>query len=458
MSDTIFAPATPPGTGAVAVIRISGPQARDAVTMLTGESLPAARRMTRRRLSDPATGEAFDDALVAWFPGPRSFTGEDSAELHLHGSRATLKLAITALAGLPGVRLARPGEFARRAFMNGKLDLSQVEAVADLIAAETAAQARQAFRQLSGRLGVQCESWRLRLLRVRAQAEAEIDFPDEDLEGGIGSALRPELALIRAEIGAVLQDSRRGERLRDGFVIAILGPPNAGKSSLLNLLAGREAAIVSAVAGTTRDVLEVALDLGGWPVVVADTAGLRAVDLSNADAHAAIEAEGMRRARARAEDADLRLVVLDAGDPAEALRNDEVYRLLDRDAVLVWNKIDLRNAAEVAVLPPHPSGGPVALISARDGTGCPALVELLERRAAQAMATGTGDTVAITRARHREALVDAEAALARSMAIEAPELLAEELRLASDAIGRITGRSDVEAMLDVLFSTFCIGK
>lgn len=458
MSDTIFAPATPPGIGAIAVIRISGPGARDALTALTGASPIATRRLARRRVSDPRTGEAFDDALVAWFPGPNSFTGEDCAELHLHGSRATLSLAINALSQLPGLRLARPGEFARRAFMNGKLDLSQVEAIADLIAADTAAQAHQAYRQLSGRLGLLCEAWRRRLLLVRAQAEAEIDFPDEDLEGEIGAALRPELALIRAEIVALLQDSRRGERLRDGFAIAILGPPNAGKSSLLNLLAGREAAIVSAVAGTTRDVLEVALDLGGWPVVVADTAGLRAVDPANADGQAAIEAEGIRRALARADEADLRLVVLDASDPGAAMANAEVFRLLDREAVLVWNKLDLRGAAQAVGLPPHPAGGPVAVISARDGTGCPGLIALLERFAAMALSSSTGDTVAITRARHREALVDAEAALARAMALEVPELLAEELRLASDAIGRITGRSDVEAMLDVLFSTFCIGK
>lgn len=458
MSDTIFAPATPPGIGAVAVIRISGPDAHDAVRALTGSSAPAARRLTRRRLGDPATGEAFDDALVAWFPGPNSFTGEDCAELHLHGSRATLALAINALSGLPGLRLARPGEFARRAFMNGKLDLSQVEAIADLIAADTAAQAHQAYRQLSGRLGMLCEAWRQRLLLLRAQAEAEIDFPDEDLEGGIGAALRPELALIRTEIAALLQDSRRGERLREGFAIAILGPPNAGKSSLLNLLAGREAAIVSAVAGTTRDVLEVALDLGGWPVVVADTAGLRALDPTTADVHTAIEVEGMRRARARAHEADLRLVVLDACNPIAPLTDAELRRLLDHDAVLVWNKIDLRDATDIAVLPPHPAGGPVALISARDGTGCTALVALLEHCAARALSTSAGDSVAITRARHREALLDAEAALARAMTLEIPELLAEELRLASEAIGRITGRSDVEAMLDVLFSTFCIGK
>ncbi|MBM3526306.1 MAG: tRNA uridine-5-carboxymethylaminomethyl(34) synthesis GTPase MnmE, partial [Alphaproteobacteria bacterium] len=329
MLATIYAPATPAGIAAIAVIRISGPRAGDALLALTGRSLPAPRRLVRRSLRDPRDGEGFDDALVAWFPSPRSFTGEDSVELHLHGSRATVATALKILSGTEGLRLARAGEFARRAFDNGKLDLSQIEGLADLIAADTTAQARQAYRQLSGHLGVRCESWRQRLLQARAQVEAEIDFPDEDLEGGIGNRLRPGLEMLHREIEELLRSNSGAERLRDGYSIAILGPPNAGKSSLLNRLAGREAAIVSTVAGTTRDVVEVALDLGGWPVVLADTAGLRALADEPPNEQSIIEREGIRRSLARGRDADMRLVVLDGTRGDQDFADPAIVSLLD---------------------------------------------------------------------------------------------------------------------------------
>src|SRR6266581_3013246 len=331
--DTIYAPATAAGRAAIAIIRLSGPASGPAVAALAGK-LPPPRVARHVRLRDPDSGEELDDGLVLWFPGPSSVTGEDVAELHLHGSRAVLAAVMAAL-GRQGLRLAEPGEFTRRAFLNGKLDLTQAEAVADLAAAETEAQRRQALRQLDGHLGGLYRNWGERLLRLLAHLEAAIDFPDEDLP--------PEIeARLAAEIARHLADGHRGERLRDGIAVAIVGPPNAGKSSLLNQLARREAAITSPIAGTTRDVIEVAIDLAGYPVIFADTAGLR-------DSGDAIEAEARRRAVARAESAELRLFVFDAGCPGDA---QGAAQWPGPDTLLVANKIDL------AVLPIKPSPAP----------------------------------------------------------------------------------------------------
>ncbi len=341
------------------MIRISGPDAGATLRALTAKPLPTPRHATRARLTDPATGVTLDDALILWFPAPHSFTGEDVAELQVHGSRAVLAALTATLAARPGLRLAEPGEFTRRAFHEGKLDLAEVEGLADLIAAETEAQRRQALRQLEGELGRRTESWRARLLRALAHAEAEIDFPDEDLPGGLIAALGPDLTALADEIDATLADQRRGERLRAGLSLAIIGPPNAGKSSLLNWLAQREAAIVSATAGTTRDVIELQLDLGGYPVVVADTAGLRELSAAAADdPHTAIEREGIARARARAAAADLKLLVLDASEPADPA----MLALVDADTVVVMNKTDLVSEAtrRPLTLPPalHAGGPP----------------------------------------------------------------------------------------------------
>jgi tRNA modification GTPase len=452
-ADTIFAFATPAGVSALAVLRLSGPRAGDAVRAVTQRPLPAPRRAARRTLHDGDTGGAFDDALVLWFPAPRSFTGEDVAEIQLHGSRAACRALIASLQAMPGLRLARAGEFARRAFDRGKLDLAQVEALADLLEAETAQQARQAMRQLSGGLGAACESWRARILAARARVEAEIDFPDDDLPGGLSAAVMADLAAIGTEIATVLADGRRGERLRDGFSVALVGPVNSGKSSILNVLAGREAAIVSTLAGTTRDVIEVDLDLGGWPVTIADTAGLRDIAGATDATHDAIESEGIRRAQRRAGAADLNLVVLPADVGAPALAEPLVAALLDTRAAVVWNKGDLR-----------PDFGPLGgitneqvVVSARLGHGMDGLVRLIEQRAAGALGAGS-ETGLITRARHREVLEAAHAALCAAQLAPSSELVAEELRQASDAIGRITGRTGVEDMLDLLFTTFCIGK
>ncbi len=439
-ADTIFALASGLGRAGVAVLRLSGPGAGEALCRLCGrEALPPPRRAVRADVAGP--DGPIDRGLVLWFPGPASFTGEDVAELHLHGGPAVIRAASDALLQL-GLKPAGPGDFSRRAFLNGKLDLTEAEGLADLVAAETEAQRRQALRQMDGALGALYEGWRRALVVSLARLEAEIDFPDEeDVPGQSVEAIAPVLRATAAEIAAHLADGRRGERLREGVEIAILGPPNAGKSSLINALAQRDAAIVSPEAGTTRDVVELHLDLGGYPVVLADTAGLRETGNS-------IEAEGVRRARARAARADLRLVVIEAGEAPGA----EVAGLLDADAILVVNKIDLTDPVSVDV----PVAG-VYAVSAKTGAGLPALVEALAAQVRARLETASA-APAITRARHRAALEDCRSAIERALRGGAPELVAEDLRLAARALGRITGRVDIEDVLDVVFREFCIGK
>ncbi|ACJ00181.1 tRNA uridine-5-carboxymethylaminomethyl(34) synthesis GTPase MnmE [Rhodospirillum centenum] len=437
-TDTIFAPATAPGRGGVQVVRLSGPLAGPALVRLSGR-LPPPRQATLASLHDPAGGEVFDRALLLWFPAPASFTGEDVAELHLHGGRAVLAAAAEALTAL-GLRVAEPGEFSRRAFEHGKLDLTEAEAIADLVAAETAAQRRQALRQMDGALGRLYEDWRHRLVRALAHLEAEIDFPEEDLPGGLTDSVRPVVRDLLAEIAAHLADGHRGERLRDGIAIAILGAPNAGKSSLLNAIARRDVAIVSAQAGTTRDVIEVALDLGGYPVTLADTAGLR-------ETLDAVESEGIRRALDRAARADLTLLVFDATLPPDPA----TLALAGEDALVVLNKADL--AGE---LPSEVAGRPALAVSAATGQGLAALLATLT--AAVEMRYAPAAAPSLTRARHRAALEACGASLARALEAPLPELAAEDVRLAARALGRITGRVDVEDLLDVIFRDFCIGK
>lgn len=435
-SDTIYAPATAPGRAAIAITRLTGPASGPALRALVGK-LPPPRHARHVRVRDPDSGEPLDDGLALWFPGPRSATGEDVAELHLHGSRAVLA-AVMAVLRRRGLRLAEPGEFTRRAFLNGKLDLTQAEAVADLAAAETEAQRRQALRQLDGALGELYRGWGDRLLRLLAHLEAAIDFPDEDLPPEIEARVMADTADLAGEIERHLVDGNRGERLRDGIAVAIVGPPNAGKSSLLNQLARREAAITSPIAGTTRDVIEVAIDLAGYPVVLADTAGLR-------DSADIIEQEGLRRALARAESAELRLFVFDAGRPEDAAR---AAAWPGPDTLLVANKIDL--SGNRRFLPRD-----ALAVSALTGQGIGDLIAALAARIAE-----TYDVAApvLTRARHREALEAAADALRRSLAAGLPELRAEDLRLAWRSLGHITGRVDVEDLLDVIFADFCLGK
>jgi tRNA modification GTPase len=438
--DTIFAPATAPGRAGIAIVRLSGPRVREALRALSCD-MPAPRHATRAHFVERASGEIIDDGLVLYFPGPASVTGEDVAELHVHGSRAVLDAVLAILGAEPGLRLAEPGEFTRRAFEHGKLDLTAAEAVADLVAAETAAQRRQALRQLDGELGRLYDGWRERLLRALAHVEADIDFPEDELPGGIAAAARGVVEAMVVEIAAHLADGRRGEILRDGASIVILGPPNAGKSSLLNALARRNVAITSTVAGTTRDVIEVRLDLAGFPVMLADTAGLR-------EARDPIEEEGVRRARARAATADFRLVVLDANHPEEAALLGGV---LDDAALVVANKIDLADAAARAGL--RHGALPVSTVT---GEGMPALLDRLTSLVRDRV--GVDAAPVLTRARHRAALEECAVALRRSLVAPLTELAAEDLRLALRALGRITGRVDVEDLLDVIFREFCIGK
>jgi tRNA modification GTPase len=445
-ADTIFACATAAGRAGIAVIRISGPRSLDALRVL-GVAAAPPQRLRRARFLDPQTQEPIDHGLVAVFPGPHSYTGETLAELHVHGSPAVVAALYAVLGQQPGFRLAEPGEFTRRAFENGKLDLTEAEAVADLVAAETAAQRRQALRQLSGELGQLYESWRERLLRALAHIEAAIDFPDEGIPPAVLGEVSATVQQLSDEIGAHLADNRRGERLRDGLSIAILGPPNAGKSSLLNALARREAAITSATAGTTRDVIEVHLDLGGYPAMLADTAGLR-------ESGDAIEAEGVRRARARAAEADLKLMVLDATRPEEA--SAPVRALVDADTLVVANKIDLAVDATASAWTDRVGATPALRMSVKTGAGLEALLSRLTEELARRFDV-TGAPL-ITRARHRAALEECLAALRRYDAAALPELAAEDLRLAARALGRITGRVDVEDLLDVIFRDFCIGK
>ncbi|MGE5503630.1 MAG: tRNA uridine-5-carboxymethylaminomethyl(34) synthesis GTPase MnmE [Actinomycetota bacterium] len=440
-SDTIFALASAPGRAGVAVYRLSGPGAGRALEALTGKALPPPRTAVRARLSSP-DGQVIDDGLALWFPAPRSFTGEDVAELQLHGGRAVASALAEALLGL-GLRPAEAGEFSRRAVVAGKLDLTRAEAIADLVEAETAAQRRQALRQLDGALARLVDEWRARLVRAMAHLEAAIDFSDEGIPDEVAEDVAAEVATLAAELDGHLADGHRGERLRDGIAIAILGAPNAGKSSLLNRIAGREAAIVSAHAGTTRDVIEVHLDLGGWPVMVADTAGLR-------DAAEEIEAEGVRRALARAESADLKLAVFDAGLLPDL--DAATLAIVDGDTLVVANKAELGQGP----LPWTVAGRPVFATSARQGTGIDALVAAIEAEVATRF-EGAGSPV-LTRARHRAALEETVLALRRFDATAGLELAAEDLRLAARALGRITGRVDVEDLLDVVFRDFCIGK
>lgn len=434
-ADTIFALSTAPGRAGVALIRVSGPEAGAALKALAG-SVPPPRHAHLCDLFDPETKESLDQGLVLWFPGPKSFTGEDVAEFHIHGGRATVEGVLEALSRVPGLRPAEPGEFTRRAFETGRMDLAQVEGLADLIESETAAQRKQALRQMEGGLSDLVGAWRKTLVGLMAQVAADIDFPDEDdVPGGLTAKARPGIAALRAELGEQLAKGEKARRLRRGLEVAILGAPNAGKSSLLNALAGREAAIVSAQAGTTRDVVEVHMDLAGYPVTLADTAGLR-------ETAEEIESEGIRRALARAADADLRLVLFDAQLPPDEIAKREVRE----GDIVVISKADLNKDTPAEFL----------RVSTATGEG---LAALEERLAQEVMArAGLSETPAITRARHRRALEDAIAALNRAETQGEAELCGEDLRLAARALERILGKVDVEDLLDVIFSEFCIGK
>jgi len=432
-SDTIFALATGAGTAAIAVMRISG-SASGAVLARLCRTLPSPRVATLRTIRD-AADEPLDRGLVIWFPGPHSYTGEDSAELHLHGGRAVIDGVANALV-TGGARPAEPGEFTERAFLNGRLDLLEAEGVADLIAAETSAQRRQALRQMGGALGTIYRGWSDRLLRLLAQQEALIDFPDDDLPDSVILAIEAEIATLIDELRLHLSDSARGERLREGLVFAIVGPPNVGKSSLINALSGRDVAIISSAPGTTRDVLEARLILGGVPVTLLDTAGLR-------DTEDPIEAEGVRRALTRAGQADLVIAMNEASNPGLWYQSDCSGTV---PVLHVMNKIDIA-AAE---------GRGDHAISVRTGQGLVGLRDALEE-VAKRLTNNAGPPV-LTRARHRAAVVMAVERLETGLRATWPELRGEDLRMALRNLSRLTGKVGVDDILDSVFRQFCIGK
>jgi tRNA modification GTPase len=446
---TIFALSSGRPPSAISIVRMSGAEAGTALVALTGK-MPAPRLATRALLRD-AGRQPIDDAVVLWFPGPASATGEDVAEFHVHGGRAVLAALFAALAALGDVRAAEPGEFTRRAFENGKLDLTEAEGLDDLIHADTDRQRRQALRQLNGLLGDRARRWRQEIIEASALIEAGIDFSDEgDVPAELTAPALAKIKTLLGEIQEVLSPHARSERLRDGLVVAIAGPPNVGKSTLMNQLARREVAIVSPHAGTTRDVIEVQLDLDGYPVTVIDTAGIR-------DTDDPVEQEGVRRARSRAAEADLVLWMSDA-------QHGEGRPSLDATVWMVRNKIDLDGAGRI-----KPAGGPLAdsgtghdeagfAISASRGDGIGELIAALISFARDYF--GVGEGALIGRERQRGLLQQTAASLQRSIAAvpAGEELAAEDLRAAAYSLGRLLGRVDVEDILEVIFRDFCIGK
>jgi tRNA modification GTPase len=449
---TIFALSSGRPPAAIAVIRISGQRARAALIGLMGR-VPEPRRATLARLCDPATKEIIDEALALWFPGPRSETGEDMAELQVHGGRAVVARLLEVLGGMQGFRLAEPGEFTRRAFEHGRLDLTAVEGLADLIYADTQAQRRQAFGQFKGLLGSRAEAWRARLIEARALLEAGIDFSDEgDVPDELAARAVQIIAPLAQEIGRAGEG--QGERLREGLRVAIAGPPNVGKSTLLNRLARREAAIVSPHAGTTRDVIEVHLDLAGYPVTLLDTAGLReTVD--------PVEQEGVRRAWSAVAEADLVLWIVDpeegggAALPSQPLRpQSELWVLLNKSDLLA-PAVQAQLAAKLAE---RICGHAVLTLSAATGAGVETLLQALSGFAEKFF---TAEPALVTRERHRAALREAGEALAVALQLRPSgheELVAEQVRLATRALEGLTGRIGVEDVLDAIFREFCIGK
>ncbi|XP_054937992.1 tRNA modification GTPase GTPBP3, mitochondrial isoform X1 [Physeter macrocephalus] len=458
---TVFALSSGQGRCGIAVIRTSGPASGQALRSLTApRDLPPARKACLRLLSDPRSGEPLDRALVLWFPGPQSFTGEDCAEFHVHGGPAVVSGVLQALGSVPGLRPAEAGEFTRRAFAHGKLSLTEVEGLADLIHAETEAQRRQALRQLDGELNHLCRGWAETLTKALAHVEAYIDFGEDDnLEEGVLDQADSEVRELEVALGAHLRDARRGQRLRSGAHAVVVGPPNAGKSSLVNLLSRKPVSIVSPEPGTTRDVLETPVDLAGFPVLLSDTAGLR-------EGVGPVEQEGVRRAQKRLEQADLILAVLDASDlaspsscnfldtvviPAGAgSPNGSNQRLL-----LVLNKSDLLPAGGPD---PSPDLPPHLLLSCLTGDGLDGLLEALRKELAALCGDPSTDPPLLTRARHQHHLQGCLDALGHYKQAKDLALAAEALRVARGHLTRITGGGGAEEILDIIFRDFCVGK
>ena len=442
---TIYALSTGPGISGIAVIRVSGKNTAEVVKKITGDELPNPREATRRKFNYINTNELIDEGVLLWFPGPNSYTGEDLAEFHVHGSRAVINALHSTISKIENCRLAEPGEFTKRAFQNGKINLIEAESIADLISSETEIQRKQALKIMSGKSSDQFNSWRDKLLKILSHIEAKIDFPDEDLPKDILTNIQKTSDQVSSEIQRTLNDQKVGERIREGFKIAIIGPSNAGKSSLLNYLSKRDAAIVSEIAGTTRDVIETHLNFDGYPVVVSDTAGIR-------DSKDEIEKKGIKIALNRAEDADLKLVIVSAKnvDFTKVLKD-----LLAKNAILVVNKSDLIKGKLNSKFKKYKH----VLISIKKDLNLNKLISKIKSKLKNQFIST--ENILITRERHRQNLKNCVYHLQKFQEKKSTkdfDKAAEDLRLATRHLGMIVGKVDVEELLGSIFSDFCIGK
>ena len=442
---TIYALSTGPGVSGVAIIRISGPDTLKVIKLLTNKEVPRPREATLRKINNIETSELIDEGIVLWFPGPESYTGEDMAEIQVHGSKAVIDAIHKNISNIENCRFAEPGEFTKLAFQNGKIDLLKAESVADLISSETEIQRKQAVKIMSGRSAYKFNSLREKLLQILSHVEAKIDFPDEDLPKDILNKIKKDTDEVLKDIEKILNDQKVGERIREGFKIAILGPTNAGKSSLINHLSNRDVAIVSEIAGTTRDVIETHLNIDGYPVIVSDTAGIReSVD--------EIEKKGIKLSLNRAEEADLKLVVVDAKNTDFT---DTLKGLLDDNAILVLNKSDLLEKD----IDPEIKRINHVLISIKNNLNIDKLIQKIKNTLKNKFITS--DDILITRERHRQHLEQCVSYLKRfnqKKQVEDFDIAAEDLRLAARHLGMIVGKVDVEEILGSIFNDFCIGK
>ena len=442
---TIYALSTGPGISGVAIIRVSGSETSKVVRLLTGKPLPGPRVATLRKLNKIGTSELIDEGIILWFPGPKSYTGEDMAEFHVHGSKAVIDALHTSISQVENCRLAEPGEFTKLAFQNGKINLLKAESIADLISAETEIQRQQAIKIMNGKSADRFNALREKLLKILSHVEAKIDFPDEELPQNILKNIKINSGEVILNIKKILDDQKVGERIREGFKIAIIGPANAGKSSLLNYLANRDAAIVSEIAGTTRDVIETHLNIDGYPVVVSDTAGIR-------DSKNEIEKKGIKLALDKAENADLKLIVIDA----KSIDFKGVLKeLMDENAILVVNKSDLLKED----LSPEIKSFEHVLISVKNNLNVEDLILKIKNKLKNKFITS--EDILITRERHRQHLEQSLNYLKNfeeKNEAEDFDKAAEDLRLATQHLGMIVGKVDVEEILGSIFNDFCIGK
>ena len=442
---TIYALSTGPGIAGIAIIRVSGKNTADVIKKITGNKLPNPREATRRKFNYINTNELIDEGVLLWFPAPNSYTGEDLAEFHVHGSRAVITALHKTIAQIENCRLAEPGEFTKRAFQNGKISLLKAESIADLISSETEIQRKQALKIMSGKSSNQFNSWRAKLLKILSHVEAKIDFPDENLPKDILIDIQKTSDQVSFEIQKTLNDQKVGEKIREGFKIAIIGPTNAGKSSLLNYLSKRDVAIVSETAGTTRDVIETHLNLDGYPVIVSDTAGIR-------DSKDEIEQKGVKLALHRADDADLKLVIID-GNSNDL--NKTLKDFVDENAILVVNKSDLLNGDLNEKFKKHE----YVLVSIKNNSNLDQLIYKIKNKLKNKFISN--EDILITRERHRQHLEHCIAYLKsfkNKKGSKEFDKAAEDLRLATRHLGMIVGKVDVEELLDSIFNDFCIGK